>query len=260
VFATSTKADASPVVGLDGLRDAYATARARGIPLVAIGGITIFERAPDVASICDAAAVIGGLVSTDMREVTEKARALHEALSRSDVGAVRVTKPARDPFDGFACRLGDVIVRAGGEEAWLAGALVLAEDAAVAAIFIAPEARRDRVVYARVRDAALVWLTPVSEEVIITGTEPPSVIEIDTARFERQRRLPLRVERVGSGTPGRRRARHPGRVHGVRRRAADLARRSRPSRVARIGARSKGCTIFTRAARRTSAPAWKIDP
>jgi len=87
VFATSTKADASPVVGLDGLRDAYATARARGIPLVAIGGITI-ERAPDVASICDAAAVIGGLVSTDMREVTEKARALHEALSRSDVGAV----------------------------------------------------------------------------------------------------------------------------------------------------------------------------
>jgi len=112
-----------------------------------------------------------------------------------------VTKPARDPFDGFACRLGDVIVRAGGEEAWLAGALVLAEDAPVAAIFIAPEARRDRVVYARVRDAALVWLTPVSEEVIITGTEPPSVIEIDTARFERQRRLPLRVERVGSGTP-----------------------------------------------------------
>jgi len=87
VYATATKIDASPVVGVDGLREAYATARARGIPLVAIGGISL-DRAAEIAPHCDAAAVIADLVSTDMREVTEKARALHAALSRSHVGAV----------------------------------------------------------------------------------------------------------------------------------------------------------------------------
>jgi thiamine-phosphate pyrophosphorylase len=89
VFATATKADASPVVGVDGLRAAYATARARGIPLVAIGGITL-DRARDVASCCDAAAVIADLLpaSNDLHETTERARALHDVLSRSDVGAV----------------------------------------------------------------------------------------------------------------------------------------------------------------------------
>jgi hypothetical protein len=106
---------------------------------------------------------------------------------------------ARDPFDGFACKLGDVVIRAGGEEAWLAGAMVLAEDAPVAVLFIAPEAGADRAVYVRAKDSTLVWMAAADDAIV--GAEPPSVIELGTTRFERQRRLPLRVERVGSGTP-----------------------------------------------------------
>lgn len=109
---------------------------------------------------------------------------------------------ARDPFAGLACRLGDVVVRPGGEEAWLAGALVLAEDATVAVLFVAPEAGRDRAVLARARgDAGLVWLDPLASGEIATGAEPPSTLEHQTTRFDRTRRLPLRVERHGTGTP-----------------------------------------------------------
>jgi hypothetical protein len=103
----------------------------------------------------------------------------------------------RDPFDGFACRVGDVIVRAGGDEAWLASALVLSEDAPVCAIFVAPEAGGDRAVFVRRGDATLVWLEAIDPAVILTGAEPPSVIEHGTTRFDRTRRLPLRVARVG---------------------------------------------------------------
>ena len=111
-----------------------------------------------------------------------------------------MTKVARDPFEGFACKLGDVVIRSGGDEAWLAGAMVLAEDAPVAAVFIAPEAGADRAVYARAKDAALVWMA-AADDAVSSGAEPPSVVEIGTVRFERQRRLPLRVQRLGSGTP-----------------------------------------------------------
>ena len=44
VFPTTTKMNPDPVVGVAGLSAAYARARAAGIPLVAIGGIT-YERA-----------------------------------------------------------------------------------------------------------------------------------------------------------------------------------------------------------------------
>src|SRR5439155_880129 len=82
-----------------------------------------------------------------------RARAERRVLARRGSkrgGRVTVAKkPARDPLDGFACKLGDVIIRAGGDEAWLAGALVLAEDAPVAVLFVAPEAGSDRAVRAR---------------------------------------------------------------------------------------------------------------
>ncbi len=58
VFATGTKADAEPVVGLEGVRRARALTRK---PLVAIGGITL-ENASDVRQAgADSVAVIGGL-------------------------------------------------------------------------------------------------------------------------------------------------------------------------------------------------------
>jgi thiamine-phosphate pyrophosphorylase len=96
VFPTSSKDRPDAVVGLEGLRAAYAVARAAQVPLVAIGGITR-ERASAVAECADAAAVIAALlpavgVPVDLAEVTARARALHAVLregaaSREVVGA-----------------------------------------------------------------------------------------------------------------------------------------------------------------------------
>ena len=59
VFATSTKKDAEPVVGLEGVRRARAlTAR----PLVAIGGITIENASSVIEAGADSVAVIGALL------------------------------------------------------------------------------------------------------------------------------------------------------------------------------------------------------
>jgi thiamine-phosphate pyrophosphorylase len=85
VYATSSKAAPDPVVGIDGLRAAHLAARAAGIPLVAIGGVTL-ERAREVARCADAGAVIAGLlpgdpgVTVDLTVVTSRARLLHAAL------------------------------------------------------------------------------------------------------------------------------------------------------------------------------------
>ncbi|ADW68933.1 thiamine phosphate synthase [Granulicella tundricola] len=58
VFATGTKADASPVVGLEGVRRARALT---GKPLVAIGGITLANARSVVDAGADMVAVITGL-------------------------------------------------------------------------------------------------------------------------------------------------------------------------------------------------------
>lgn len=70
VFATSTKADADPVVGLDGVR------RARSLttkPLVAIGGITLENARSVIDAGADSVAVISGLFVLGMtvREAAE---------------------------------------------------------------------------------------------------------------------------------------------------------------------------------------------
>lgn len=58
VFATGTKLDAEPVIGLDGVRRARAlTAK----PIVAIGGITRANALSVIAAGADSVAVIGGL-------------------------------------------------------------------------------------------------------------------------------------------------------------------------------------------------------
>ena len=60
VYATSTKADAGDVIGLDGLRRVV---EAVSVPVVAIGGITP-QRAPDVAATGAAGvAVVGAIMS-----------------------------------------------------------------------------------------------------------------------------------------------------------------------------------------------------
>jgi thiamine-phosphate pyrophosphorylase len=58
VFATGTKADAEPVVGLEGVRRARALTKR---PLVAIGGITLANARSVVEAGADSVAVIGGL-------------------------------------------------------------------------------------------------------------------------------------------------------------------------------------------------------
>lgn len=58
VFATNTKADAEPVVGLEGVRAARALTKR---PLVAIGGITLKNAASVIEAGADSVAVIGAL-------------------------------------------------------------------------------------------------------------------------------------------------------------------------------------------------------
>jgi thiamine-phosphate pyrophosphorylase len=80
VFATASKTDHEPCVGLDGLQAAHELATRGGVPLVAIGGIDL-ARAREVAPHAEAAAVIGALLpAAGLDEVTERARALDAAL------------------------------------------------------------------------------------------------------------------------------------------------------------------------------------
>jgi hypothetical protein len=132
-----------------------------------------------------------------MRSV-RASRAPQTAEPRPEGGEGSSTVP---PFEGLPCSLGDVVVRvAQRDEAWLAGALVFEEARPCAVLFIAPEAGGDRGLYARhAQGAGLVWLAPVEQSA--SGGEPPHVIERDGQRYERTRRLPVRVRRLGTGAP-----------------------------------------------------------
>jgi thiamine-phosphate pyrophosphorylase len=81
VFETSTKSNPDPVVGVEGLRAASRKARAHGIPLVAIGGITL-ARAKEIAPYADAIAVIADLYpeGATMGDVTARAQAFQALM------------------------------------------------------------------------------------------------------------------------------------------------------------------------------------
>jgi thiamine-phosphate pyrophosphorylase len=64
VFATTTKSDAEPVVGLEGVRSARALTTC---PLVAIGGITPENAASVIEAGADSVAVIGALLKPDAK-------------------------------------------------------------------------------------------------------------------------------------------------------------------------------------------------
>jgi thiamine-phosphate pyrophosphorylase len=81
VFATASKANPDPVVGLAGVRDAVDRAVARTLPVVAIGGITS-GRAPAVIGAGAAAvAVISDLVGDDRPAAAARVRAYLRALA-----------------------------------------------------------------------------------------------------------------------------------------------------------------------------------
>lgn len=105
-------------------------------------------------------------------------------------------------LDGFPCQLGDVLMRMTGEEAWLAGGLVLSEEGPVAALFVAPDAGHDCAIYVRPRPReAVFWMEPLDPGAVLVGGEPPSSVEHNGIRFDRMRRLPLRPKRIGVGAP-----------------------------------------------------------
>jgi thiamine-phosphate pyrophosphorylase len=82
VFGTATKATGYESVGLEMVREAARRARARGLPLVAIGGVTL-ETAPSVLDAGAASvAVISDLLTTGDPEA--RVRAYIERLSRSE--------------------------------------------------------------------------------------------------------------------------------------------------------------------------------
>jgi hypothetical protein len=47
----------------------------------------------------------------------------------------------------------------------------------------------------------LFWLEPLDPKAVLVGGEPPSSVEQGGIRFDRARRLPLRVKRIGAGAP-----------------------------------------------------------
>lgn len=164
-----------------------------------------------------AVAALTGLVSGGLlaRRRNKNVRAgLRAAASVSlDRSAAGGTPGAEARLRGFPCGLGDVVLLAHGEEAWLSGAALFRERTAqrdeagdaertVAALFFGPDKGGDRVVYARPRpNETLDWMWPLSPEAVILGTEPPSVIEHEGQRFERVRRIPLSVVLIGEGAP-----------------------------------------------------------
>ena len=129
-----------------------------------------------------------GAAAEDPKRETPRAE-----QAKTDIGAALAT---------FPCHLGDVILASSGDEAWLAGGLVFSERFPMAVLFIAPDAGGDRAVLARPRpDTSLLWLTPMNPTTLSVGREPPTSIEHENERFERTRRVPYRVQRIGTGAP-----------------------------------------------------------
>jgi len=82
VFGTTTKVSGADRVGLQMVRDAAARAAARGLPLVAIGGITLDNAASVLAAGAASVAVISDLLGTGDPEA--RVRDFVRRLSRSE--------------------------------------------------------------------------------------------------------------------------------------------------------------------------------
>ena len=80
VFGTTTKATGYDAVGLEMVREASRRAAERGLPLVAIGGITLDLAPSVVAAGAASVAVIGDLLSTG--DPAQRTREFIEALSK----------------------------------------------------------------------------------------------------------------------------------------------------------------------------------
>lgn len=142
---------------------------------------------------------------TDGNDAGRDTREAKEGDDAKKTTARTVTRKVEGPHAhlvGFPCQLGDVLMRITGEEAWLAGGLVLSEEAPVAALFVAPDAGHDCAIYVRPQPReAVFWMEPLDPGAVLVGGEPPSSVEHGGIRFDRIRRLPLRPKRIGVGAP-----------------------------------------------------------
>jgi thiamine-phosphate pyrophosphorylase len=90
IFATDSKPDAEPVVGLAVLAEAAQRCRAAGVPLVAIGGLNL-QRAALIGELADAGASISSLLPagglSDVARVAGLCHTLLGGRARSATGA-----------------------------------------------------------------------------------------------------------------------------------------------------------------------------
>jgi hypothetical protein len=151
-----------------------------------------------VSVVVDVLVVAGGVVLGRWIARSVRGRFPARVPSVEDAAPTHLRETA-----AFPCQLGDVVVRtAERDEAWLAGALVFAEERPIAALFVAPEAGADRALFVRESNEGVTWLSPLERGEVASTPDPPSTIEHRGVRFERTRRLPVRVTRLGTGAPG----------------------------------------------------------
>jgi hypothetical protein len=153
-----------------------------------------------VTLVVDALVVVGGIVVG--RWVLRRVRGRRAPPGTPETPAQAARPSIHDALSAFPCTLGDVVVRiAERDEAWLAGALVLEEQAPVAVLFVAPEAGGDRALFVRSPDKDVIWLAPLAAGALALPKDPPHALELGSERFQRARRLPVRVSRLGTGAP-----------------------------------------------------------
>lgn len=110
-----------------------------------------------------------------------------------------VAKPDPAPFATLPLALGDVVSNSA-DERWLAGAVVAREDGRViGALFLAPEGKSNQAVAAFPSPRRDVWWMAPTE--VASPNEPPATVEIGGVAMARKARLPVRLERLGQGTP-----------------------------------------------------------
>lgn len=108
-------------------------------------------------------------------EGTAPASSNDEAKKAAKRGPKRKVEGPSAHLEGFPCQLGDVIMRITGEEAWLAGGVVLSEEAPIAALFVAPDAGQDCAIYVRPHPRESVfWMAPLDPGAVLVGGEPPT--------------------------------------------------------------------------------------
>lgn len=135
------------------------------------------------------------------RAAADAADAAIVAAAEAEAGLVEAAH-APDGLEGFRVRVGDVVLRQRGDEAWLGGALVLEEARPLVALLVSPARGRDVAVLAHAPpNRELAWLAATDLAAGLPPGDLPAVLEHGGLPYERQRRLPLAARAAGEGAP-----------------------------------------------------------